>query len=100
MRKIVPYLFFSTLLLVNSTSNGQVHITSGTQVYLHSGASVVIKGDFTTNSNITGPGKVILKGTAVQHCNTNGLSLYNLEIDNAAGVELDTDLLINNQLEF
>lgn len=100
IRKIVPYLFFTAFLLVHTTVNAQVHIVSGTQVYLHSGASVVIKGDFTTNSNITGPGKVILKGTTVQHCNTNGLSLNNLEIDNAAGVELDTDLLINNQLEF
>ena len=101
MKKIfVPYLFFSAFLFVYATVNGQVNIVSGTQVYLHTGSSVVIKGDFTTGSNIAGPGKIILNGTAVQHCNTNGLALNNLAIDNAAGVELDADLIINNQLEF
>jgi hypothetical protein len=55
---------------------------------IQSGATVTVQGDVTSNVDIQGTGKVILKGTANQNVNMNGFSIPNVEIDNTANVTL------------
>ena len=55
---------------------------------IQSGATVTVQGDVTSNTDILGTGKVILKGTANQNVNMGGFTIPNIEIDNTANVTL------------
>ncbi len=55
---------------------------------IQSGATVTVQGDVTSNVDILGTGKVVLKGSANQNVNMGGFSIPNLEIDNTANATL------------
>jgi hypothetical protein len=92
----------SALLLFCGTARSQLNISSGATFNIQSGAIVTVQGDITSSADITGAGKVVLKGSANQNVNMNGFTIPNLEIDNAANATLTgntrvtTDLLLTN----
>jgi len=73
---------------------------NGASFSIQSGATVTVMGDFSSNKNISGLGKILLKGDTVQHLNMNEFSIPNLEIDNADSILLTSDARISNSLLF
>ncbi len=67
---------------------------------IQSGATVTVQGDVTSNTDILGTGKVILKGAANQNVNMGGFTIPNVEIDNAANVTLTGNANIGSSLLF
>lgn len=67
---------------------------------IQSGATVTVQGDVTSNVDIQGAGKVILKGSANQNVNLGGFSVPNLEIDNAANTTLTGNAKVTGSLQF
>lgn len=73
--------------VVCNVASAQLFIDQATFT-IQSGATVTVQGDVTSNVDIQGTGKIILKGTSNQNVNMNGFSVPNVEIDNAANVTL------------
>lgn len=67
---------------------------------IQAGATVTVQGDVTSNVDIQGPGKVILKGSANQNVNMNGFSIPNVEVDNTANVTLTGNAKVGTSLLF
>ena len=67
---------------------------------IQAGATVTVQGDVTSNTDILGTGKVILKGTANQNVNMGGFTIPNVEIDNAANVTLTGNARVGSSLLF
>ena len=67
---------------------------------IQSGATVTVQGDVTSNTDILGTGKVILKGTANQNVNMGGFTIPNVEIDNTANVTLTGNAKVGSTLLF
>jgi hypothetical protein len=67
---------------------------------IQSGATVTVQGDVTSNVDILGTGKVILKGTANQNVNLNGFSVPNVEVDNTSNVTLTGGAKVAGDLLF
>jgi hypothetical protein len=67
---------------------------------IQAGATVTVQGDVTSNVDIQGTGKVILKGTANQNVNMNGFSVPNVEVDNTSNVTLTGNAKIAGDLLF
>jgi hypothetical protein len=102
MHKIIRIPGLAIAMLVAGSSYGQLFISSGTTFNIQSGGTVTVQGDITSSADITGAGKVILKGSANQNVNMNGFTIPNLEMDNPSNVTLTgnarvgTDLLFTN----
>jgi hypothetical protein len=75
------FLFFA--------GRSQLVIEAGSTVVLESGAKLVVQGNLSSASPISGTGTVVMKGTAAQTLAMNGNTIPNLEIDNPANVSLD-----------
>ena len=67
---------------------------------IQSGATVTVQGDVTSNTDILGTGKVILKGTANQNINMGGFTIPNVEIDNTANVTLTGNAKVSGDILF
>jgi hypothetical protein len=102
MQKRLHFSGLAVALLLCGSSFGQLFISSGATFNIQTGGIVTVQGDVTSSADITGAGKVILKGTGNQNVNMNGFSIPNLEMDNAANATLTgnarigTDLLFTN----
>lgn len=102
MHKTIRISGLALALLLAGNSYGQLFISSGTTFNIQSGGIVTVQGDITSSADITGAGKVILKGTGNQNVNMNGFTIPNLEMDNAANATLtgnarvSTDVLFTN----
>lgn len=89
------------LLFFASSSNAQLNI-NGAQFFIESGATVTVQGDITSNVDILGTGKVLLKGSGNQNINMNNFTIPNLEMDNVSnvtltgGAQIGTNLLFTN----
>jgi hypothetical protein len=70
------------------------------QFTIQPGATVTVQGDVTSNVDILGTGKIILKGTANQNVNMGGFNVPNVEVDNAANVTLTGAAKISGDLLF
>ncbi len=100
MLKKIGFMFmigFSVLFVADS--NAQLTI-NGAQLFIESGASVTVQGDITSNTDILGTGKIILKGTAIQSINMNNFTIPNLEMDNVSNATLTGNVKIGNNLLF
>ena len=73
---------------------------SGAQLFIQSGAVITVQGDVTGNTDILGPGKILLQGSANQNINMNGFTIPVLEINNAAGATLTGNTRIGTSLTF
>ncbi|MEQ1553918.1 MAG: hypothetical protein ABL929_07065 [Ferruginibacter sp.] len=100
MKIKIPIILFLTLFVAIKFVNAQLFISSGSTFHIQSGGTVTVQGDVTSSSDITGPGKVILKGSANQNVNMNGFTVPNLEMDNAANATLTGNLRIGTDVTF
>lgn len=81
-------VFSLTLLLFGfSAGFAQLKIDNAT-FFIQSGATVTVQGDVTSNVDIQGPGKLLLKGTSLQNVDMGGFTIPNLELDNTANATL------------
>lgn len=97
MKKIFSLLVCSAALGV--TAHAQLNIGTA-QFFIQSGGVVTVQGDLTSNTDIQGTGKIVLKGSANQNVNMNGFAIPNLEMDNAAGATLTGNAKIGSTLLF
>ena len=91
------------LLTAGAFSIGNLHAqltVSGAQLFIQSGAVITVQGDVTGNTDILGPGKILLQGSANQNVNMNGFTIPVLEINNAAGATLTGNTRIGTTLTF
>ncbi len=97
--KIFTLLILGCLLLTTSQTNAQLYI-NGAQFFIESGATVTVQGDITSNTDILGTGKILLKGSANQNINMNNFTIPNLEMDNVSNVTLTGAAKIGTNLLF
>lgn len=74
--------------LLSLSAQAQLVVQNGATFFIDAGATVTVQGDVTASANISGTGKLLMKGTTLQNLNLNGFSVPNLEIDNASHVAL------------
>lgn len=98
IRKITFLLLIAGVL---TASNLHAQLTvSGAQLFIQSGAVITVQGDVTGNTDILGPGKILLQGSANQNVNMNGFTIPVLEINNASGATLTGNTRIGTTLTF
>lgn len=68
--------------------------------FIQTGATVTVQGDVTSNVDIQGPGKILLKGSTNQNVNMNGFTIPNLEMDNTANATLLGNARIGSSMLF
>lgn len=97
MKKLIAYC----ALLMGGTyaCSAQLFVDNAT-LFIQTGATVTVQGDVTSNVDIQGPGKVLLKGSANQNVNMNGFTIPNLEIDNTANATLTGNARIGTSMLF
>jgi hypothetical protein len=100
MLKQIKTIAAASLLLVSVATKAQLTISSGAVFNIQSGAFVTVQGDVTSSADITGAGKVILKGSANQNVNMNGFVIPNLEMDNVANATLTGNARIATDVTF
>jgi hypothetical protein len=90
-----------TILTVCSVQllNAQLYINSA-QLTIQAGASVVVQGDVTSNTDILGAGKLVLKGSSNQNVSMSGFTIPNLEMDNTANATLTSNARIGTSMLF
>ncbi len=98
LKKIHLALLACGTVICNAAS-AQLFIDQATFT-IQSGATVTVQGDVTSNVDIQGTGKVILKGSANQNVNMNGYSVPNVEVDNTSNVTLTGSAKIAGDLLF
>ncbi|MCX6318033.1 MAG: hypothetical protein NTW29_12125 [Bacteroidetes bacterium] len=79
--------------------SGQLFVDNAT-LFIQTGATVTVQGDVTSNVDIQGPGKVLLKGSSNQNVNMNGFTIPNLEMDNTANATLTGNARIGSSMLF
>ena len=99
MIKRLPLLLFSLAALNGEYASAQLNINSA-QFFIEAGATVTVQGDLTSNTNILGTGKILLKGSALQNVNMGGNTIPNLELDNASHAALTSAAVIGTDLKF
>lgn len=67
---------------------------------IQAGATVTVQGDVTSNADIQGTGKIILKGSSNQNVNMGGFTIPNLEVDNATNVTLTGSAKVSGDVLF
>ena len=91
---------FTLLLFGFSAGFGQLKIDNAT-FFIQPGATVTVQGDVTSNVDIQGTGKLLLKGSSLQNVDMGGFTIPNLELDNAANATLlNTNARIGSSLLF
>jgi len=98
-RKLYLTLMIAGLTLFAKFSSAQLTI-NGAQFVIEPGATVTVQGDITSNTDITGGGKILLKGSSNQNVNMNNFTIPKLEIDNLSNVTLTGSLKISSDLTF
>lgn len=89
------------LFAFSAAKSGFAQLNVGTgQLFIQSGAIVSVQGDVTSSTDILGPGKILLNGTANQNVNVSNFSIPNLEINNTANVTLTGSAKIGSSLLF
>jgi hypothetical protein len=100
MQKRLHFSGLAIALLLCGNSFGQLFISSGATFNIQTGGIVTVQGDVTSSADITGAGKVILKGTTNQNVNMNGFTIPNLEMDNAANATLTGNARVGTDVTF
>jgi hypothetical protein len=97
MKKLIVLSWLA--LAFATTAFCQLTIDNAT-FFIQTGATVTVQGDVTSNVDIQGPGKVLLKGSANQNVNMNGFTIPNLEMDNTANATLLGNARIGTSMLF
>ncbi len=98
-RNLFKMLAFACFLLITANSQAQLYI-NGAQFTIESGATVTVQGDLTSNVDILGAGKVLLKGSSNQNVDMNNAIIPNLEIDNVSNATLTSPARIGSNMTF
>jgi len=98
LKKLHLTMMAAAILFCNMAS-AQLFIDQATFT-IQAGATVTVQGDVTSNVDIQGTGKVVLKGTANQNVNLGGFSIPNLEIDNMANATLTGNAKVSGDVLF
>lgn len=98
-RKNLRLSLIGAAVLCSNIAFAQLYVDNA-QFYIQSGATVTVQGDVTSNVDILGPGKLILKGSANQNVNMGGSNIPNLEVDNVANATLTGHAKISGDLLF
>jgi|688.fasta_scaffold06486_13 hypothetical protein len=93
------FLFICLLVLLHLGSKSQLTISGGT-IFIGAGASIAVKGNVSSNVDITGNGKIVMNGTTPQDINMNGKNIPNLRIENTNNITLTGDVMVGKNLEF
>jgi hypothetical protein len=99
MRKKLYLPFLAAALCAGSATQAQLFIDNA-QFFIQSGATVTVQGDVTSNTDILGTGRLILKGSANQNVSMAGSNIPNLEVDNASNATLTTAARVSGDLLF
>ena len=94
--RIICCLYFQFISLAIAA---QVKIQS-IPIHIANGTSIGIAGDLQSNQDISGGGKIILNGTTIQGVDLSGNAISNLDINNSSGVNLTSNIKIDNNLQF
>ncbi|MEO8569055.1 MAG: hypothetical protein ABI419_07960, partial [Ginsengibacter sp.] len=93
--------YFFTIAGIFSAISLDAQLTvNGAQLFIQSGAVIAVQGDVTGTTDILGPGKILLQGSANQNVNMNGFTIPVLEINNTAGATLTGNTRIGTSLTF
>lgn len=93
--------YFLTIASAFSALSLKAQLTvNGAQLFIQAGAVITVQGDVTGTTDILGPGKILLQGTANQNVNMGGFTIPVLEINNAAGATLTGNTRIGTSLTF
>jgi hypothetical protein len=98
-RRKLHMLFLAASFAGASTASAQLTIDQATFT-IQTGATVTVQGDVTSNVDIQGAGKIILKGSANQNVNVGNFTIPNLEIDNVSNATLTGSAKISGSLTF
>ncbi len=96
---ILPAIFSITSLIFCDNAKAQLYIDNATFV-IQPGAVVTVQGDVTSNADIQGTGKLLLKGSAGQNINMTGFAIPNLEIDNISNATLTGNAKVSGDVLF
>jgi len=99
VNKLLKTLIIGCSLLFSARSNAQLFI-NGAQFFIESGATVTVQGNITSNTDILGTGKVLMKGSSAQSIDMNNFTIPNLEMDNVSNVNLLSSARIGTNLLF
>jgi hypothetical protein len=94
------YTAFTLICMAVSNGLSAQFIFNNSQLVIQSGAEVIVKGNATTNADISGAGVLKMKGDSLQTLNMNGFAIQNLAIDNATNIALLGDAVITGMLTF
>ena len=97
--KKLHYLLFGFAAAFCNVASAQLVIDQATFT-IQAGATVTVQGDVTSNADIQGTGKIILKGSSNQNVNMGGFTIPSLEVDNAANITLTGNARISGDLLF
>lgn len=99
MKFIKSSFLVASLFCIGNFSQAQLYI-NGATFFIETGATVTVQGDLTSTNDITGGGKIILKGSSLQNVNMNGFTIPNLELDNVSNANLTGNTAIGTNLLF
>jgi len=95
----ILFMIFCLFTVCANQSKGQLIIDS-VSFDVETGAKVTITNDLTSAKGLPSTGKYLLQGADSQSINMNGKTISNLEIDNASGVWLQSDVKLTGLLKF
>lgn len=84
-------------MFVCNFASAQLYIDNA-QFFIQAGATVTVQGDVTSNADIQGTGKLLLKGSGNQNVSMSGKTIPMLEIDNVANATLTTSARVDSLL--
>ena len=91
-------LLLPLAILFGIEATAQLTIEPGATLMIESGAVVTVQGNVSSQTNIQGTGKLVMKGSSLQQLSMNGNSLPSLEVDNASNVALSSPATITTNL--
>ncbi len=100
MQKLYQITAILVGIFITNASHAQLIISSGATFNIQAAAIVTVQGDITSSADITGTGKVVLKGSSNQNVNMNGFTIPNLEMDNAANATLTGNARVGTNVLF
>ena len=84
--------------LTGTAGQAQLRVQDKGLLFLEGGAVLTVQGDIDSKADVLGSGVLLLNGTSLQRINMNGFLVSNLQVDNRAGVALESDVRIGSQL--
>ncbi|MEO8772377.1 MAG: hypothetical protein ABI402_19920 [Ferruginibacter sp.] len=90
---------FTVALMISLGTNAQLNINNAIFT-IETGAVVTVQGNLSSNVDVGGGGKILLKGSALQTVDMHGFTIPNLEVDNTSNISLINNAKIGSSLLF